>query len=186
MAIPVQVTFRDMDSSPNITDHVARRASKLEALFDHVVDCHVVVGEPHRHSRNGQKFHVRIDLHVPGKELVVTRNPEDLKQDLYATLDDAFNDAERLLEDHMRTLRLPRKHAQARAPHGIVARVFHDRGYGFIETVNGEEVYFHEHSVLDGKFKKLEAGTKVRFTEEDGDKGPQASTVHVLSKKISA
>ena len=68
-------------------------------LFDRVVDCHVVVEEPHRHSAKGKKFHVRINLHVPGKELVISKNPESAKEDLHVAIDDAFTDAERVLEE---------------------------------------------------------------------------------------
>lgn len=104
MIVP-QITFRDMASSPAITSHVERRAQKLKLLFDRVVDCHVVVEEPHRHSAKGKKFHVRINLHVPGKELVISKNPDQAKEDLHAAIDDAFTDAERVLEDHARKLR---------------------------------------------------------------------------------
>jgi ribosomal subunit interface protein len=104
MIVP-QITFRDMASSPAITSHVERRAQKLNLLFDRVVDCHVVVEEPHRHSAKGKKFHVRINLHVPGKELVISKNPDQAKEDLHAAIDDAFTDAERVLEDHARKLR---------------------------------------------------------------------------------
>ena len=74
-----------------------------------------------------------------------------------------------------------RAHARAhsRPLHGTVARVFQERGYGFLEAEDGHEVYFHQNSVIDGSFEKIVPGTKVRFAEEDGDKGPQASTVHV-------
>jgi ribosomal subunit interface protein len=180
MAAPVQITFRDIPPSPAITQHVERRAAKLETLFDRLVNCHVVVEEPHRHSRQGKKFHVRVDMFVPGKELVVTRNPEDSKEDLHAAIDDAFGDAERVLEEHARQLQ-PDTKTHVRPPHGVVARIFHDRGYGFIEADgDGHDVYFHRNSVLDEKFEKISVGTKVRFAEEDGDKGPQASTVHVI------
>jgi cold shock CspA family protein len=50
-------------------------------------------------------------------------------------------------------------------------------GYGFLETPDGRELYFHEHSVLDGGFPELEVGSEVRFIEEPGEKGPQATTV---------
>ena len=103
--ITPQITFRDMDSSDAVTSHVERRAQKLEHLFDRVVDCHVVVEEPHRHHAKGKKFHVRINLHVPGKELVISKNQEDAKEDMHAAIDDAFNDAERVLEDYARKAR---------------------------------------------------------------------------------
>jgi cold shock CspA family protein len=44
------------------------------------------------------------------------------------------------------------------------------------------EIYFHRNSVLDADFDKLKIGTEVRFVEEAGDKGPQASTVKVVGK----
>ena len=61
--------------------------------------------------------------------------------------------------------------------HARVARIFYHDGYGFLETPDGQDVYFHENSVLDG-FGKLEVGNKVVYSVEMGDKGPQASSLH--------
>lgn len=182
MTAPVQITFRDIPSSAAITSHVERRVEKLDRFFDRLVNCHVVVEEPHRSHQKGNKFHVRIDLHVPGKELVVAKNPEGVQQDLHAVIDDAFHDAERILEDYARQIRHEHEpFTQKKSPHGIVGKIFHDRGYGFIEAEgDGHEVYFHKNAILDAKFENVSVGSKVRFCEEDGDKGPQASTVHVV------
>jgi ribosomal subunit interface protein len=180
MAVPVQITFRDMPPSPAVSMHAEKRAQKLQQLFGRIVDCHVVVEEPHRRSRKGQKFHVRIDVRVPGRELVVSKIPEDTREDLYAALDDAFTDAERVVEDYARRLQ-PDAAAHTRPPHGTVAKIFHDRGYGFIASEgDGHEVYFHRNSILVGRFDRMGIGTRVRFAEEDGDQGPQASTVYVV------
>jgi len=180
MAAQVQLTFRDIPPSPAVSAHVEKRAAKLDTFFERMVSCHVVLEAPHRHSKHGKKYHVRIDMHVPGKELVVSRNLDDMKEDLYAAVDDAFADAERVLEDYARQQHADTK-AHVRPPHGVVKTIFHDRGYGFIEAEgDGHEVYFHKNSVLDGKFEKVHIGTKVRYAEEDGDKGPQASTVHIV------
>jgi cold shock CspA family protein len=54
--------------------------------------------------------------------------------------------------------------------------------YGFLEAADGRIVYFHKNSVQGGGFDSLTEGTEVRFTEERGEKGPQASTVAVLGK----
>jgi ribosomal subunit interface protein len=179
MQSPVQITFRDMSPSDAISAHVERRAAKLDTYYDRIVKCHVVVEAPHRHSKQGKRFHVRIDLHVPGRELVVSRNPDDAKEDVNAAVDDAFADAERLLEDFATQSHAGTK-AHLRPPHGVVAKLFLDRGYGFIEAEDGHEVYFHQNSVLGARFAKLAVGARVRFAEEDGDNGPQASTVHAL------
>ena len=177
MQTPVQVTFRDIQPSTAVSEHVERRAAKLDTYFDRITKCHVVVEAPNHAHKHGPKYHVRIDLHVPGKELVVTKNPEDRKEELHAAVDDAFSDAERVLEEYAHQLRkTPKTHH--RPPHGRVTKLFLERGYGFIEDDDGREIYFHRNSVLGVSFDKLHVGAKVRFAEEDGDKGPQASTVH--------
>jgi len=65
----------------------------------------------------------------------------------------------------------------------LVVRVFRDKGYGFIKTVEGEEYYFHKNSVLHDDFERLKIGTEVRFAEELGREGPQASSVQIVNKR---
>ena len=60
---------------------------------------------------------------------------------------------------------------------GRVTRLARD--HGFLEGEDGKEVYFHRHAVLQG-FDRLVVGNRVRYAEERGDKGPQASTVDIL------
>jgi len=66
----------------------------------------------------------------------------------------------------------------------VVARLFPDQGYGFIVASDGEEIYMHRNSVLDGAFDRLSAGDGVRFYARpgEGEKGPQASTVELIGK----
>jgi ribosome-associated translation inhibitor RaiA/cold shock CspA family protein len=164
-----------MARSESIAAHVERRAQKLETFFDRMTRCLVVVEAPHRHKRHGKRYRVRIDMHVPGRELVVSKILDDNKEDLHAAVDDAFGDAERVLEEYKRVLDGDTKTRHG-AQQGIVTKLFD--GYGFIDEA-GREIYFHENSVLGGRFDKITLGTRVRFSEEDGDKGPQASTVVV-------
>jgi cold shock CspA family protein len=60
--------------------------------------------------------------------------------------------------------------------HGHVAKLA-GQGYGFIETADGREVYFHRNSVRDDAFEHLTVASEVRFVEEMGEKGPQAKRV---------
>jgi ribosomal subunit interface protein len=183
MAASVQVTFRDIPHSDAVAAHVEKRAAKLETFFHRIVKTHVVVEAPHRHHKHGQRYHVRIDMQVPGKELVVSRNLDDSREDMHAAVDDAFADAERVLESYASKIRHSETRSRSRPPTAIVTRVFAERGYGFLEDGDGREIYFHANSVRGGKFDKLASGTRVRYAEEDGDKGPQASTVEVLAKQ---
>ncbi|WP_437719452.1 cold shock domain-containing protein [Sorangium sp. So ce448] len=63
-----------------------------------------------------------------------------------------------------------------------VSKLFPDRGYGFIEMPDGREVYFHGHCVHGHGFNRLSVGTQVRFVEEEGEQGPQASVVFIAGK----
>jgi cold shock CspA family protein len=66
--------------------------------------------------------------------------------------------------------------------HGIVEKVF-DEGYGFLRALDdGRQVYFHRNSVLHDDFENIAAGTEVRFTPQEGDDGPQASSVQIVGK----
>jgi cold shock CspA family protein len=63
-----------------------------------------------------------------------------------------------------------------------VTKLFRDKGYGFIETFEGRELYFHRNSVLHNDFNRLDVGTGVRFVAAEGDDGPQASTIQIVDK----
>src|SRR4030067_658036 len=113
---------------------------------------------------------------VPGSELVVKREPHE---DLYVAIRDAFDAARRQLEEHVRRQReAPKTETAREAPaYARVARLLSAQDHGFLETHDGREVYFHRNSVLNGGFDRLKVGVEVRYTEELGEKGPQASTV---------
>ena len=58
-------------------------------------------------------------------------------------------------------------------------------GYGFIRSLDGRDIYFHKNSLLEGEFDRLGIGTAVCWAEEQGEKGPQASSVRILVKPSS-
>jgi ribosome-associated translation inhibitor RaiA len=69
----LQVTFRNMKSSPTVEEWVREAAGKLETFYGQITGCHVAVEVPHRHHLRGALYHVRIDLTLPGGELVIKR-----------------------------------------------------------------------------------------------------------------
>lgn len=175
----LQITFKDVPSSPAVEACIREHAAELDQFHDGIIRCRVVVELPHRHSRQGNLYAVHISLTIPGHELVVGHGPTEdhAHEDVYVAIRDAFAAAKRRLQDHVgRDRRQPKHHESA--AEGRVARLFRDEGYGFIETADGREVYFHRNSVADGRFDALTAGAPVRFAEELGEKGPQATVVH--------
>jgi len=182
MQIPLQITYRGMKESEALSEVVRTKVQKLERFYGRIGSCRVLIEQPHHHKLRGEHFHVRIDLTVPGDELVVEREPSlrDRHKDAYVAVTDAFRAARRELQDYARRKRECIE-LHAGTPHGRVKKVFHAEGFGFIEAEDGREVYFGRSSVLNDAFERLAIGAKVRFAEEPGERGPQASTVEMLS-----
>jgi ribosomal subunit interface protein len=181
MSQHLQITFRVLQPTPAIDEYARKRAEKLDRFCDAIQRCHVTIEAPHRHHRQGKRYNVRIDLTVPGSEIVVSRNPPEslAHEDIYASIDEAFDDAQRRLEDYVRRLRQDVKQHEE-TPHGRVVHLEPDQGFGFLETQSGERVYFHRNSVLNGAFDRLKLGSWVRFAAEEGREGMQASTVDLV------
>ncbi|MCC7542244.1 MAG: ribosome-associated translation inhibitor RaiA [Deltaproteobacteria bacterium] len=102
-----QVTFRDIDPSPALTEYVLDRAKKLDALHSRITACHVVVEAPHRHHHHGRHYRIRVNLTVPGGDLVTGTRGDDerVHEDAYAAIDDAFDEAQRVLRDFVQRQR---------------------------------------------------------------------------------
>jgi cold shock CspA family protein/ribosome-associated translation inhibitor RaiA len=202
MQVPLQITFRNMESSPRIKEWIRAEAKRLETFYSQIMGCRVAVEVPHRHHRKGSRYRVRIDLTLPGGELVIKRQPnirDRVKQrgeaqaskslevatpnkNLRLAIDDAFRVAVRRLQDYARRQN-GRVKTHEPAPAARVSKLFPGKGYGFLITPDEREIYFHEDSVLNRGFGRLRVGTLVSFVEETGEKGPQASTVRILGKQ---
>ena len=105
----------------------------------------------------------------------------DVANQMPAVINAAFGAIERQVK-RTAALRRYEEKAHDAQEHGVVEKVFDD-GYGFLRTLNdNREIYFHRNSVLHGDFERLAVGTEVRFNAEQGDEGPQASSVQIVSK----
>ncbi len=102
MQIPLQITIRDVENSAALETHIRDKAKKLDEFFKHIMSCRVVVEVPHKHHQQGKQYQVRIDIGVPGGEIVVNR---DHNEDVYVALRDAFDSAKRQVEDYVRKIR---------------------------------------------------------------------------------
>ncbi len=59
---------------------------------------------------------------------------------------------------------------------GTIKRIT-DRGFGFIDTGSGEDMFFHSSNVEGVSFEELKEGQRVSYTEGRGPKGPRAENV---------
>ena len=203
MILPLQITFRNMESSEVVKGWIQEEANKLDEFHGKITGCRVVVELPNRRRKAGNLYHVRVDLTVPGGEIVVKRQPNlralpgrvEMKpakslevrvphKDLRQAINDAFDAMRRQLQDYARRRRRQVKTHETQ-PHARVARLFTQEGYGFLETADGREIYFHKNSVLNNAFERLTIGSMVSFIEEKGEQGPQASTVKLVRSKTA-
>jgi cold shock CspA family protein len=199
--IPTKITFRGLAHSDALESDIREHVAWLEQFYSGIVGCSVLVELPHRHRVSGRHFHIRIEMTVPHRRpIVVSREPslhgplKDVEESAHrkeaeiesvhryagVAVREAFDAARRQLQDAAREQRDAVKTHEAPA-HGTVAEIVKEGGYGFIQT-SDHRVYFNRASVLRDVFDDLDVGTPVAFVEEKGEKGPQASTVHVLGK----
>jgi len=174
MQIPVEITLRDIPHSEAVETRIREKIKKLDRFHERVMSCRVTVESPQQKKHQGKLYSVHIDMKVPGGgELVVNRAQNE---DIYVAIRDAFNAAGRQLEDHVRRQRGDVKTHDV--PHiGRVIQMFPAQGFGFIETPDRRQIYFHRNSVAQPGFDRLEIGTEVEYVEEMGNEGPQARMV---------
>ena len=64
---------------------------------------------------------------------------------------------------------------------GIVKWFNGEKGYGFIECEDGEDVFVHFTGIQSDGFRTLEEGESVTFEIVEGNRGPQAANVNKVS-----
>jgi ribosomal subunit interface protein len=173
MQIPLQISLHGIEHSNALYNAIRERAQKLDRYYDHIMSCRVVLELGGRHKRHGKQFSARIDLKVPGGEIVVTKEHDE---DVQVALRDAFDAARRRLEDYARGQRGDVKRHPAEFT-GRIARLDAAQGIGFIATEDGRELYFSRENVVHPSFEHLAVGATVHFIEEAAAEGLQAKRV---------
>ncbi|MBP1092651.1 HPF/RaiA family ribosome-associated protein [Bradyrhizobium diazoefficiens] len=178
-----RIEFENLMPSPDLQAAIDQHISELEKRYGRATAGRVVVRGPGDRHKTGGQYQVSIRLALPeGREVDVGRTPKEDERyaDLTFALDDAFKRARRQLQDQVRVM-----HGQTKLhegePVGTVLRIDPSGEFGFLEAADGHEIYFNCNSVLEGR-ANIAVGAHVSYAEELGEKGPQASTVKVLSK----
>ncbi|MCG6138552.1 MAG: HPF/RaiA family ribosome-associated protein [Nostoc sp. LLA-1] len=188
MKISPEITYRNVEKTNAIDTLIQEKIAKLELVCNYINSCHIAIEKTHDRPRSGSPYRVRIDMTVPpGHEIVAQSNPGESNQydPLDAVIRDAFNAARqqliKLSERQQESHRAQNQEVEQDTT-ALVTKLFHDRGYGFLKTLDGREIYFHRNSVLHNDFERLGIGTGVHFSLEMGEEGPQASTVKIVDK----
>src|SRR5262245_29063770 len=102
MRVPIQITVLNLPRSAALEARARKMAEKLERFHSRIVSCRIGIEELRRHRSRGRLFHVRVDLRIPGKEIVSNHRHD---KDPYLALRDAFESLRRQLEDSARVRR---------------------------------------------------------------------------------
>jgi len=183
MQMPLQIHFHNLEPSDAVESNVRKHAEQLEHFCDEIISCRVTIEAPHKHHHQGNIYQVTVDVRAPGDESVASRAPAQhhAHEDIYVAVRDAFDAVQCQLQDHQLKKRGKVKSHEPPS-HGKIAELYPAGDYGTITDSSGREIYFHRNSVLKADFDSLQIGSEVRFVEEAGDKGPQASSVHLIGK----
>ncbi|MFW6296069.1 MAG: HPF/RaiA family ribosome-associated protein [Halothece sp.] len=186
MKVPTEITYRYVEKTDAIDTLVREKIEKLEQFCNYMSSCRVAIEKAHDHPKTGSPYRVRIDITVPpNHELAVVKNPDEgiQYQELQPVIRSAFDAARRQLIELVEQQQDRTKTHVEQETHGIITKLFKEDGYGFFRTTDtGREIYFHKNSVLHSDFDRLELGTGVHFTEEQGQMGPQASSLQIIDK----
>ena len=185
MQIPLEISYRDVPKTDALEALVREKVGKLEQVCDHISSCRVAIEQTHKHPNSGSPYRVRIDMTVPpGHELAVVENPGEGNQyqPVETVIRHAFESARRQLIELSERQQNKVKSHPTQEMTAIVTKLFPEQGYGFLKTVEGQDVYFHRNSVLHDDFDRIQIGTGVHFFAEEGEQGLQASTVQIVNK----
>jgi len=100
MHTPAVISFHGFEARPGTLTLVRDHIEKLDSRFTQITTIRVVVDAPPAHKRTGAPYDVRIEIGVPGTELVINRHPgsRDRKEEVQTAVHDAFDAAARRLE----------------------------------------------------------------------------------------
>ena len=175
LPLEIQIEGRNVDILPEWRDKIEEELAKMQKhTYEQIQHARVtLVGTGHHRLGN---FEMTVVATVPGRTITVSRQGEFV----LPMIVDAFKALDRQLKDYSEVRQQKVKVHEEFSQTGFIAKLFPDEDYGFIETRDGGEVYFHANAVQKGGFEQLAERMKVEFAQEMGEKGLQAAWVRVV------
>ncbi|MCC3244866.1 cold shock domain-containing protein [Methylocystis sp. WRRC1] len=181
-----KIDFQGLEASAERREKIIHQIERLEERYGRSTSCRVVVKGPGGHHQTGGLYEINVHLSLPdNREVAIERTPhlDERFQDFDFALNDAFKRARRQLQDQVGLMRGKVKQHEE-APSAVIKKIMTADGYGFLESADGREIYFHRNSVQDADFDDLKPGMRVSFKEEEGKDGPQASRLSPIGREI--
>jgi ribosomal subunit interface protein len=172
----IEIQTIQVEMQPEWRALIEGRLARLATRYPELIRVHVTLKHGGHHRVGAEE--VDVVANCAGATLRAAKQEEHMRDAVHAALDAL----ERELGAHHEARRHFGKAPGAR-PAGVVASVFTDRGYGFITTEGGEEVYFHRNALQELDFASLRLGLPVELELEEGERGLQASRVFPVGER---
>jgi cold shock CspA family protein/ribosome-associated translation inhibitor RaiA len=167
----LEISAQHTEVHPRWRQIIDRQLTKLNGKGAPLLRLHVTLVHSTHHIRGHEE--VRLLATMPGRALRVQKSRANIGDAIRA----AFLALTKEIDADAAQRRSP---SRSYGPHftGTISQLFGDRGYGFIRTLEAQEIYFHRDALHHLTFTELREGQEVQFDVEQGDKGPQASRVY--------
>jgi ribosomal subunit interface protein len=183
MQEPLQIGFHNMEPSEALEQRVREHWAKLERRYDDIISARIVLEAPHKQPHKST-LGISISVGVPGSDIAVRREQRLHETDdhAYWVINEAFAAVERQLEDYAQKRRRHVKAHEGEREYARIVRLYPDQDYGFLETREQLNVYFHRDVVRDANFADLKEGDEVLYNlaPDEGPMGPMASSVWTI------
>jgi ribosomal subunit interface protein len=178
------LSYHNIDASPAVDDLVHRRLARLEQREARITGCDVTLEAPQKRKRHGRVFRVRLNLHMPGPDLSISREVAQgsAQDDLMLAVNRAFSAAETALKKRKKTMAGIEVKHHPPVLHGLIEEFEPELGHGWLRADDGRRVYFQRDSLTSDDWDRLSKGSRLRFRETEGDKGPFAVSVSLAER----
>ncbi len=189
MERPLQIAFKNMDSSKSLEAMIRGRVERLKRFHAHITGARVVVEVPHRSPESGkQPIGIAVEVDVPGQNPIVAKGKQDrreMKGDQSTIVNRVFEAVERQLGQTADIRNHEVKQHGSAGETGVVVRIFPDEDYGFVEVKGSPDLHFTRNAVAADGFGELKIGTVVHVTRAalEGPMGPQAVSIKLLGAR---
>jgi len=174
----LQIESRNVGMTPRWQTEIENRMADLQENYDDLIHGRVALTKNPHHKKSKNVAEALVVVTLPGRHTLTSRKEEK-------TFEEAIRAAFFSIDIELRKYHEKQASKEIRVPpislRGVVCKLFLQEGYGFVLQEGGGEVYFHRNAVHGMEFDDLEDGTEVVFNREEGEKGPQATTVNPAS-----
>lgn len=113
MQVPIELSFHGCDHSDALEREIQDHVAKIEEFYGRIMSCRVVVELPHKSHAQGNRFHINIDMSLPGAGHVNhhDRGQNPAHEDVHVAVRDAFNAIEAQVKKIVHKRRDEERHA---------------------------------------------------------------------------